>query len=155
MYIHRRWQQRRWRRQLQHPTYKVEIEVSKDADGSVSFSKSSAKKGDAVTITVTPDRYYKVDGVTVKDKNGKEIAVTDNGDGTFTFKMPGSQVTVDPVFSWDNPFADVAEDAYYAPAVEWALKNDITNGTSDGTFSPNDGCTRGQIVTFLYRFFVK
>ena len=154
MYIHRRWQQRRWRRQLQHPTYKVEIEVSKDADGSVSFSKSSAKKGDAVTITVTPNRYYKVDGVIVKDKNGKEIAVTDNGDGTFTFKMPGSQVTVDPVFSWDNPFADVAEDAYYAPAVEWALKNDVTNGTDDGTFSPNDGCTRGQIVTFLYRFFV-
>ena len=133
------------------PTYKVEIEVSKNADGSVSFSKSSAKKGDAVTITVTPDRYYKVDGVTVKDKNGKEIAVTDNGDGTFTFKMPGSQVTVDPVFSWDNPFADVAEDAYYAKAVTWAVEQGMTNGTSDGTFSPNDGCTRGQSMTFIYR----
>ena len=134
------------------PTYKVESEVSKDTDGSVSFSKRSAKKGDDVTITVTPDRYYKVDGVTVKDSSGNEIAVTDNKDGTFTFKMPASRVTVKPVFSWDNPFADVDEDAYYAPAVEWALKNDVTNGTGDGTaFSPDAGCTRAQIVTFLWK----
>ena len=134
------------------PTYKVESEVSKDADGGVSFSKSSAKKGEAVTITVTPDRYYKVDGVVVKGKNGKEIAVTDNKDGTFTFKMPDSKVTVEPVFSWDNPFADVTEDAYYTPAVEWALKNNITNGTGDGTtFSPTARCTRAQIVTFLWK----
>ena len=134
------------------PTYKVESEVTESTDGNVSFSKDSAKKDDTVTITVTPDRYYKVDGVTVKDKNGKEIAVTDNGDGTFTFKMPASKVTVEPVFSWDNPFVDVAETAYYAPAVEWALKNDITNGTGDGTtFNPNAGCTRAQIVTFLWK----
>ena len=133
------------------PTYKVESEVTEDTDGSVSFSKNSAKKGDTVTITVTPDRYYKVDGVTVKDSSGKEIAVTDNGDGTFTFKMPGSKVTVEPVFSWDNPFADVAENAYYAPAVEWALKNDITDGVDAAHFAPNASCTRAQIVTFLWR----
>ena len=133
------------------PTYKVESEVAEDTDGSVSFSKNSAKKGDTVTITVTPDRYYKVDGVTVKDSSGKEIAVTDNGDGTFTFKMPGSKVTVEPVFSWDNPFADVAENAYYAPAVEWALKNDITDGVDAAHFAPNASCTRAQIVTFLWR----
>ena len=133
------------------PTYKVESTVSKDDDGSVSVSKASAKKGDTVTITVTPDRYYKTSGVIVKDASGRMIAVTDNGNGTFTFQMPDSKVTVEPVFSWDNPFVDVAGDAYYAPAVEWALKNDITNGTSATTFSPNAGCTRGQIVTFLWR----
>ena len=134
------------------PTYKVESEVTKDTDGSVSLSKNSAKKGDTVTITVTPDRYYKVDGVTVKDSSGNEIAVTDNGDGTFTFKMPDSKVTVEPVFSWDNPFGDVSENAYYTPAVEWALKNNVTNGTGDGTtFSPDASCTRAQIVTFLWR----
>lgn len=134
------------------PTYKVESDVSEDTDGSISFSKSSARKGDTVTITVTPDRYYKVDSVTVKDKNGKEIAVTDNGDGTFTFKMPASKVSVVPVFSWDNPFTDVAENAFYAPAVKWALINDITNGTDDGTtFSPDADCTRGEIVTFLWK----
>lgn len=48
-------------------------------------------------------------------------------------------------------FADVAADAYYAPAVQWAVANGITNGTSSTTFSPDDPCTRGQIVTFLYR----
>ena len=133
------------------PTYKVESTVSEDADGTVTFSKASAKKGDTVTITVTPDRYYKTSGVIVKDASGRMIAVTDNGNGTFTFQMPDSKVTVEPVFSWDNPFVDVAGDAYYAPAVEWALKNDITNGTSATTFSPNAGCTRGQIVTFLWR----
>ena len=134
------------------PTYKVESEVTESTDGNVSFSKNNAKKGDTVTITVTPDRYYKVDGVTVKDKNGKEIAVTDNGDGTFSFKMPASKVTVEPVFSWDNPFTDVAEDTYYTPAVEWALKNDITNGAGDDTtFGPDAECTRAQIVTFLWR----
>ena len=70
-----------------------------------------------MTITVTPDRYYKTSGVIVKDASGRMIAVTDNGNGTFTFQMPDSKVTVEPVFSWDNPFVDVAGDAYYAPAV--------------------------------------
>ena len=50
-----------------------------------------------------------------------------------------------------NPFTDVAVDAYYAGAVQWAVENGVTNGTSDTTFSPNTNCTRAQIVTFLYR----
>ena len=134
------------------PTYKVESEVTEDTDGRVSFSTGSAKKGDTVTITVTPDHYYKVDGVVVKDRNGNEIAVTANEDGTFTFQMPASQVTVEPVFSWDSPFTDVDENAYYAPAVEWGLKNSIINDPGDDTtFSPNAGCTRAQIVTFLWQ----
>jgi hypothetical protein len=48
-------------------------------------------------------------------------------------------------------FTDVASDAYYAAAVSWAAENGITNGTTANTFSPDDFCTRGQIVTFLYR----
>ena len=50
-----------------------------------------------------------------------------------------------------NPFTDVAADAYYADAVLWAVENGITTGTADTTFSPNDDCTRAQIVTFLWR----
>ena len=50
-----------------------------------------------------------------------------------------------------NPFADVKEGAYYYKAVLWAVENKITAGTSATTFSPNDGCTRGQVVTFLWR----
>jgi len=51
-----------------------------------------------------------------------------------------------------NPFTDVPADVYYADPVLWAVENGITNGTGDGTtFSPNATCTRGQMVTFLYR----
>ena len=54
-----------------------------------------------------------------------------------------------------NPFTDVKSDAYYADAVLWAVKEDVTKGTTSTTFSPNADCTRAQIVTFLYRAFNK
>ncbi len=133
------------------PTYKVESEVTEKTDGGVSLSTGSARKGDTVTITVTPDTYYQVEEVIVKDSNGKIIEVTENKDGTFSFEMPASKVTVEPVFSWDNPFTDVNEEAYYTPAVEWALKSSITNGTGTTTFSPTASCTRGQMAAFLWR----
>ena len=56
-----------------------------------------------------------------------------------------------PAAGSTNPFADVAADAYYADAVLWAVREDITNGTSSTTFSPDATCTRAQIVTFLWR----
>lgn len=56
-----------------------------------------------------------------------------------------------PAVGTNNPFTDVAPDAFYANAVLWAVANDVTKGTSATTFSPNATCTRGQIVTFLYR----
>ena len=132
-------------------THPVQAEVSKDPDGSVSLSKTSAAKGDKVTITVKPDRHYEVDEVIVRDSKGKQLAVKDNGDGTFTFEMPADKVTVEPTFSWVNPFADVTNSAYYVDAVEWMLKREVTQGTTDTTFSPNLNCTRAQIVTFLWR----
>ena len=131
-----------------HP---VKAEVSKDPDGSVSLSKTSAAKGDKVTITVKPERHYAVDKVIVRDSKGKQLAVKDNGDGTFTFEMPADKVTVEPSFSWVNPFADVADSAYYVDAVEWMLKREVTQGTTETTFSPDLNCTRAQIVTFLWR----
>lgn len=56
-----------------------------------------------------------------------------------------------PSVKTDNPFTDVAADAYYIDAVLWAVKHKITAGTTLSTFSPDEGCTRAQIVTFLYR----
>ena len=132
-------------------THPVQTEVSKDPDGTVSLSKTSAAKGDKVTITVKPERHYEVDEVIVRDSKGKQLAVKDNGDGTFTFEMPADKVTVEPTFSWVNPFADVANSAYYVDAVEWMLKREVTQGTTETTFSPNLNCTRAQIVTFLWR----
>ena len=132
-------------------TNPVQTEVSKDPDGSVSLSKTSAAKGDKVTITVKPERHYEVDEVIVRDSKGKQLAVKDNGDGTYTFEMPADKVTVEPTFTWVNPFADVANSAYYVDAVEWMLKREVTQGTTETTFSPNLNCTRAQIVTFLWR----
>ena len=54
-----------------------------------------------------------------------------------------------------NPFSDVAKSQYYYDPVLWAVKNEITAGTSATTFSPANPCTRGQIVTFLYRDLAK
>lgn len=51
-----------------------------------------------------------------------------------------------------NPFTDISQKNYYYNAVLWAFKNGITVGTSDNTFSPEDGCTRAHIITFLFRF---
>ena len=56
-----------------------------------------------------------------------------------------------PAAGTANPFADVKSDAYYADAVLWAVKENITKGTTSTTFSPNVDCTRAQIVTFLWR----
>ena len=56
-----------------------------------------------------------------------------------------------PAAGTANPFADVKSTAYYADAVLWAAKEDITKGTTNTTFSPNADCTRSQIVTFLWR----
>ena len=70
---------------------------------------------------------------------------------TFLWRAAGSP---DPV-SKTCIFADVPADAYYATAVQWAYEQGITSGTGATTFSPNDPCTRGQVVTFLYRYYVK
>ena len=60
-----------------------------------------------------------------------------------------------PAARSSNPFADVKSTAYYADAVLWAVREDITKGTTNTTFSPDADCTRAQIVTFLYRFTVE
>ena len=60
-----------------------------------------------------------------------------------------------PAAGTANPFADVKSTVYYADAVAWAVANGVTNGTTSSTFSPDNGCTRAQIVTFLYRAFNK
>ena len=66
---------------------------------------------------------------------------------TFLWRAAGQP---DPKGS-KNPFRDVKSDAYYYKAVLWAVENGITSGTGANTFSPDDTCTRGQIVTFLWR----
>ncbi len=133
-------------------SYAVSAPSTKNGD--VTVSPKNASKGDRVTITVTPDKGYELDKLTVKDASGNKLKLTDKGNGKYTFTMPGSKVTVSAEFVEEQAasiFADVPADAYYAKAVEWAVKKGITNGKANGLFGSNDPCTRGQIVTFLWR----
>ena len=75
-----------------------------------------------------------------------DATVTRGQTVTFLYRNAGS-----PEVSGMMPFTDVEADAYYAKAVQWAVQQKITTGTSETTFSPMSDCTRGQIVTFLYR----
>ncbi|MBQ1352007.1 MAG: S-layer homology domain-containing protein, partial [Oscillospiraceae bacterium] len=68
----------------------------------------------------------------------------------FLHRLEGSEKV-----SAENIFTDVKEGTYYYDAVLWAVKNEITNGTSATTFSPDMVCTRGQIVTLIYRDMAK
>ena len=133
-------------------SYAVSAPSTKNGD--VTVSPKNASKGDRVTVTVKPDSGYEVGSVTALDSKGNELKLTDKGDGKYTFTMPGSKVTVSAEFVEEQAasiFADVPVDVYYAKAVEWAVKKGITNGKANGLFGSNDPCTRGQIVTFLWR----
>lgn len=135
------------------PRYEVTA-PSQTAGGTVSVSPKNASKGSTVTISVTPAEGYEVGSVTVKDAKGNTIAVTDKGNGKYTFTMPGSKVSIGTAFiktPETSPFDDVSVDAYYFDAVKWAADKGITGGVSDNLFAPDDGCTRAHIVTFLWR----
>ena len=122
--------------------------------GTVTVSPKSASKGDTVTITATPDKGYTLESLTVLDKDGKALALTDKGSGKYTFVMPAGKVTIKADFiaqTVDSVFADVSADAYYYEAVKWAADKWITGDIGDSLFAPNQSCTRAQIVTFLWR----
>ena len=135
------------------PSYPVTT-PGKTENGTVTVSPRSAEKGDTVTITVKPDSGYQLDELTVTDKNGKELKLTDKGNGKYTFTMPASKVEINATFVKEvetSPFSDVSTSAYYYEAVKWAQEKGITGGIGDGLFGPNQPCTRAQIVTFLWR----
>ena len=135
------------------PTYA--IEVDKDIrNGTVTANRRYAERGDTVTITVKPDDGFKLDDLTVTDKNGKELKLTDKGNGKYTFTMPAGKVEINAAFVKEvetSPFSDVSTSAYYYEAVKWAQEKGITGGIGNGLFGPNQPCTRAQIVTFLWR----
>ena len=135
------------------PSYSVTI-PNKTENGTVTVNPKSASKGSTVTITAKPDSGYQLDDLTVTDKNGNELKLTDKGNGKYIFTMPASKVEVNATFVKEveiSPFSDVSTSAYYYEAVKWAAKKGITGGIGNGLFGPNQPCTRAQIVTFLWR----
>lgn len=141
------------------PRYAVTV-PDKTENGSLRVTPKNAKRGSNVTITATPDKGYEVDDIVAKDANGNKLTLKDNGDGTYTFTMPASKVTIEATFAEkqaDEPvapeklFADVSADDYYYEAVKWASENGVTGGIGENLFGAKLPCTRAQIVTFLWR----
>lgn len=135
------------------PSYPVNT-PDKTENGTVTVSTKNATSGSTVTITVKPDDGFKLDELTVIDKNGNELKLTDKGNGKYTFTMPASKVEINAAFVKKveiSPFSDVSTSAYYYEAVKWAQEKGITGGIGNGLFGPNQPCTRAQIVTFLWR----
>ena len=132
------------------------VTANSSKNGSVSVTPKNASKGDTVTVTVKADKGYELSTLTVTDKDGNTVKLTDKGNGKYTFTMPGSKVEVKAEFveiSTDstNPFRDVSKNAYYYKQVLWAVEKGITSGVSANEFAPEAACTRGQMVTFLWK----
>lgn len=134
---------------------RYDVAVSDGAHGSVTVSPKSSSKGSTVTVTVTPDKGYTLETLSVTDRNGSALNLTDKGGGQYTFTMPSGPVTVAATFMDDNTmlnfFVDVPAGAYYYDAVLWAAEGGIVTGTDAVHFSPDASCTRTQLVAFLWR----
>ena len=133
-----------------NPNYRITLEATQG--GTVTADPTAAKAGETVTLTPTPDAGYEVGDVTVTDRFGDAVAVTENADGTYTFTMPNGQVTVTVTFAETPlPFTDVMEGDWFYDAVRYAYETGLMDGVGDNLFAPNSQTTRAQLVTILYR----
>lgn len=131
------------------PTYAVT--TPETTGGTVTVSPSRASSGRTVTITAEPDTGYELESLTVLDSRGNEIALTDKGDGKYTFTMPASRVTVEASFApAPLPFEDVAPGAWYEEAVRYAYFHNIMEGMRETEFAPATALTRAMAVQILY-----
>ena len=118
---------------------------------------SPAPETNKIPFTDVPVDSYYYDAVLWAVENGITVGTTET---TFSPNMICTRAQI-VTFLWRseksptpgtvNPFTDVKSTAYYADAVLWAVMEDITNGTTDTTFSPDADCTRAQIMTFIWR----
>lgn len=136
-------------------TYKVT--TSAVNNGGVNASPSNAEKGATITLTLSPDKGYKLDKLTVTDGSGKSVSTVKKSDTVYTFTMPASavKVGVSYVKATETPsetkFNDVSANDWFASAVDYVTGKGMMNGTAANTFSPKANTTRGMVVTVLYR----
>ena len=132
------------------PSYSPVLDVSDG--GTVTTNPRTPGAGDEVTITPSPDEGFAVDEVIVADRNGNEIAVTDNGDGTYTFEQPQGRVTISVTFCPAGlPFVDVPGDYWAYDAIAWAYGNGYMNGVTAARFQPEGTISRQQVWMILAR----
>ena len=146
--------------------YSYEVTTDIGDNGALTVDRY-ATEGDTVTIQVTPDQAYKLDDLSVT-AGGKEVEVTANSDGTYTFTMPSADVKITATFAedpdWTEPepepepstdvsdlFIDIAPNAWYKDAVQYAYDNGLMTGVSATEFAPEQTTTRAMIVSILAR----
>ena len=134
------------------------VTAAQVSHGTITVNKESAAAGDTVTVTVAVDAGYTLSALTVTDKNGKAISFTDKGDGSYTFTMPESDVTVSADFRCDGgtqcpgaSFHDLDTSAWYHEAVDFAIDKGLMTGVSEDLFAPGSTLTRAMMVTILWR----
>lgn len=131
------------------PTYAVT--TPETPGGTVTVSPTRASSGRTVTITAAPDTGFALESLTVLDSRGNKIALTDKGDGKYTFTMPAGRVTVEASFTpAPLPFEDVAPGAWYEEAVRYAYFHNIMEGMRETEFSPTTALTRAMAAQILY-----
>lgn len=134
-------------------SYRVTVESAEN--GVAKSSRTSAGAGTTVKLTVTPDDGYRLSSLTVTNKNGKALTLNDKNDGTYTFTMPASDVTVKAAFievdAEEFPFVDVPLDSWYYDGVSYVYENGLMTGTSATTFAPDMTTTRSMVATILWR----
>lgn len=134
------------------PSYSPILDVSDG--GSIKVNPRTPEEDDEVTITVDPDSGYEVDEVTVTDRNGREVKVTAERNGTYTFTQPRGRVTISVTFVREGGstfFSDVPESFWAYDEIAWAYDNGYVNGTSASSFSPNASISRQQVWMILAR----
>lgn len=135
-----------------------DITVAQPADGTIAVEPTSAKEGDEVTVTVTPDEGFELSELTVTDEDGNELELTANADGTYSFEMPAGKVSVSATFVCDggalcpsHGFTDVDQSQWYHAAIDWAVTEGVMHGIGGTTlFDPNGDLTREQAATVMW-----
>ncbi|MGO5097164.1 BspA family leucine-rich repeat surface protein [Agathobaculum sp. LCP25S3_E8] len=126
-------------------TDKYPVHVEDTGNGTATSDKQEAAPGEVVTV----DTNGTVTDITIVDKDGNEVPITDNGDGSFTFEMPNSEVTVKVEF---EPLPEVADpnDTGVADWLDTVNHNSYLNGYPDGTFQPGGNMTRAEVAQMFY-----
>ena len=135
------------------PTYSITL-PGRVTGGSVTATKRYAEKGETFRFTAIPDEGWELDTLTVTDRSGKKLEVTDEGAGVYSFKMPAGWVEIEVSFreiAVELPFTDVPEGAWYADAAAYVYEHGLMAGTSTTTFAPGATTSRSMIATILWR----